>query len=71
MKEIQIKPPFIKLGQLLKFMNVVATGGDEKSYLANHMVLVNDEADSRRGRKVYPGDLVTIEKVTYKILEKC
>lgn len=61
MEKISIKTPYITLGQLLKFCNIIQSGGEEKIYLANHKVKVNDEVEIRRGRKIYPLDRVEVE----------
>jgi ribosome-associated protein YbcJ (S4-like RNA binding protein) len=50
----------IDLGQLMKFAGLVDTGGDAKALLAEGVVLVNDEVDTRRGRTLRNGDVVTI-----------
>ncbi len=65
--EVKIKSEFIKLGQLLKYVDLISTGGEEKIFLASHPVLVNGEIDQRRGRKIYPGDIVVIDQQTYLI----
>lgn len=70
MEEVKIKPPFIKLGQLLKYLDLIDTGGDEKYFLENVDVYVNNEIDRRRGRKIYPGDEVIVNRVQYKIVER-
>ena len=70
MEEIKIRPPFIKLGQLLKYLDLIETGGDEKDFLENVVVYVNNEIDRRRGRKIYPGDEVIINRQVYKIIER-
>lgn len=70
MEEVKIKPPFIKLGQLLKYLDLIETGGDEKYFLENVDVYVNNEIDRRRGRKIYPGDEVIVNRVQYKIIER-
>jgi ribosome-associated protein YbcJ (S4-like RNA binding protein) len=60
MKKIMIHTPYITLGQLLKFADVIGGGGEAKSYLETHQAFVNDVLDQRRGRKLYPGDRVSI-----------
>lgn len=60
MKKITIHTPYITLGQLLKFADVIGGGGEAKSYLETHQTFVNDVLDQRRGRKLYPGDRVSI-----------
>jgi S4 domain protein YaaA len=59
-QEIHIQTPYITLGQLLKQSSVIQTGGQAKWYLQENTVLVNQEPDARRGRKLYPGDIVAI-----------
>lgn len=51
----------ITLGQFLKLADVIQSGGMAKWFLSEHEVLVNDEPDNRRGRKLYVGDVVEIE----------
>ena len=70
MEEVRIKPPYIKLGQLLKYLDLIETGGDEKSFLEDVDVYVNNEIDRRRGRKIYPNDEVIINRQVYKIIER-
>ena len=60
-EEILIHSDYITLGQLLKFASIIEQGGEAKGYLASHRVLVNGEEDSRRGRKLYPGDDVLFD----------
>ena len=70
MKKIKIKTPYIKLGQLLKFIDIIDTGGSEKEYLESHDIIVNGEIEKRRGRKLYNQDIVIIENKEYQIIEK-
>lgn len=56
-----INGEYIKLEQFLKMANIVSTGGEAKYYLMENKVLVNGEEENRRGRKLYPGDIVVVE----------
>ena len=58
MEEIAITTEFIKLQDLLKFANLVETGGEAKERIQAGEVLVNGEACLQRGRKLRPGDQV-------------
>jgi ribosome-associated protein len=60
LKDVVIKPPYIKLGQLLKLLEFVSSGGAEKEFLASNDILVNGELETRRGRKIYSGDKITV-----------
>lgn len=68
-KKIVITSEYITLGQLLKFTHIISLGSQEKSYLASHQVLVNSVADNRRGRKLYPGDKVSLEQGGFEIVK--
>lgn len=58
---IQIKTEFIRLDQLLKFSGLVDTGGMAKEIILQGYVSVNGESCTMRGRKIRPGDTVTVE----------
>lgn len=60
---------FIKLGQVLKATGLVDSGVVAKEVIQNGKVKVNGEVDTRRGRKLYDGDLVEFENQTVKILK--
>lgn len=65
--EIIIKTEFIKLGQFLKFLNILSSGGDVKEFLSNQEVYVNGELENRRGRKLYPNDTILVNSIQYVI----
>ncbi|MCY8307652.1 ribosome maturation protein RlbA [Bacillus sp. FSL R5-0560] len=58
---ISIDTEMITLGQFLKLADVIQSGGMAKWFLSEYEVLVNNEPDNRRGRKLYVGDVVEIE----------
>ena len=58
MKAIGISDDFIKLGQLLKLADMVSSGVEAKIVIQNGEVKVNGEVDTRRGKKIYPQDIV-------------
>lgn len=66
-QKVCIKGDYITLGQLLKKVDLIQTGGEEKAYLTTHDVLVNGEKDDRRGRKIRPGDTVSVEGDSFEI----
>lgn len=65
---IPITSPYITLGQFLKHANVLSTGGEVRSFLESVAITVNGEAEQRRGRKLYPGDLIAIEQNLLRIV---
>lgn len=58
MEKIEITTEFIKLEQLLKLANIVSSGGLAKELIQNGEVKVNDEIETRRGKKLRKGDIV-------------
>lgn len=58
-----IHTPYIKLDQLLKLESIIETGGQVKFILDDYVVLVNGEACTQKRKKIYPGDVVTIEGI--------
>ena len=55
-----ITTDYIKLDSFLKGVNVVGSGGEAKIIISEGEVSVNGETETRRGRKLYPGDRVTL-----------
>lgn len=67
MTEIKIDTEFIKLDALLKFANLVSSGGEAKIRIAEGEVAVNGEPCTMRGKKLRPGDTVTLDGETVTI----
>ena len=49
---------FIKLDQLLKWANLTGSGVEAKMFIQNGEVKVNSVVETRRGKKIYDGDIV-------------
>ena len=67
MKTITITTEFIKLQDLLKFANLVETGGEAKERIQAGEVTVNGAVCTMRGKKLRSGDSVTIDGGTVTI----
>lgn len=67
MKKIKITSEYITLGQFLKFVDIISSGAMAKAFLLETRVLVNNEEENRRGRKLYPEDIINVENETYKV----
>ena len=59
MEKVAITTPFIKLDALLKFSAMTGSGGEAKTVIADGFVGVNGETCLQRGKKIYPGDVVS------------
>jgi ribosome-associated protein len=55
---LKIDTEYIKLDSFLKAVNIVASGGEAKIIISEGLVKVNGDIETRRGRKLYPGDRV-------------
>ena len=64
---IKIDTEFITLGQLLKMTDWISSGGEAKLAVKELQITVNGEKEDRRGRKLYPGDQISIEDKRYTI----
>ncbi|ROZ86569.1 RNA-binding S4 domain-containing protein [Gordonia sp. OPL2] len=60
MDDVPIRDDSIRLGQFLKLANLIESGAEAKGVIADGMVSVNGEVDTRRGRQLSPGDVVEI-----------
>lgn len=67
---ININTSYITLGQLIKVLNFLESGGMVKVFLQSEGAIVNGEREHRRGRKLYPGDIVEIEQIGSYIVSK-
>lgn len=67
METITIHTEFIKLQDLLKFANLVESGGVAKAFIQEGQVLVNGEVCTQRGKKIRPGDVVSFDGGQYTV----
>ncbi len=58
--DVPIRDESIRLGQFLKLANLVESGAEAKPLVVEGQVLVNGEVETRRGRQLVPGDVVTL-----------
>jgi len=67
MEYVRIKDDFIKLGQALKLAGLVGSGVDAKMVIQDGLVFVNGKVELQRGKKLYPGDVVTFQDESFQI----
>ena len=60
-EKIEIRTEFIKLDSLLKYCGIAETGGQAKELVQEGLVSVNGEICTMRGKKIRPGDKITLE----------
>ena len=68
--DLAIVTPGITLGEALKWAGVASTGGQAKFLVRDGGVLVNGVVERRRGRRLGPGDLVTVGGREYRLVAR-
>ncbi|WP_382401387.1 S4 domain-containing protein YaaA [Lentibacillus salinarum] len=69
-EKITIQTDYIPLGQFIKLLNIFDSGGMIKAFLQDVGVLVNGETEHRRGRKLYPDDVIEIDDMGVYMVTK-
>ncbi len=64
---VPIRDDSIRLGQLLKLAGVVDDGATAREVVEQGLVTVGGEVETRRGRQLRPGDVVTLGDVTLRV----
>ena len=67
MKEIAIGSEMIELGKFLKFSGIAQSGGQAKMWIEQGLVSVNGQPETRRRKKLVPGDTVAYEGQTMRV----
>ena len=65
--DVPIRDESIRLGQFLKLANLIDTGSDAKVVTADGLVQVNGEVETRRGRQLVVGDVVTLGPASARV----
>lgn len=68
-KTVTINTSTIQLDQFLKWARIVRTGGEAKLLIKSGKVLVNNQIETRRNKKLRENDTITVNNTTYII--KC
>jgi len=67
MREVEITREPVELYKILKFEGMAASGGEAKSVIAEGMVLVNGEIETRKRKKIVGGDTIEFNNETIQI----
>ena len=69
MKEVEITEEPIELYKILKFENMVNSGGEAKYVISEGQVTVNGEVETRKRKKIFSGDIIEFkdEKLRIKV----
>ena len=55
----------MKLAQFMKYRGLVFSGGEAKQIISSGLITVNGLVETRRGRKLCPGDVVCFNHDDY------
>ena len=69
MEELKLRDAFIKLGQAMQAAGIVSSGIDAKMLIQDGQVTVNGEVETRRGKKLYDGDVFEFEGEEFKVVK--
>ena len=68
---ISIHTDYIQLDQLLKYANILATGGQIKELLAEELITLNGTIVTEKRKKIYPNDVVSIgDKISITVVKE-
>lgn len=72
MKDVEISKEPIELYKILKFENMVASGGEAKFVISEGLVIVNGKIETRKRKKIFSNDIVEFgkEKVRIKVSQE-
>ena len=69
MEQIKLSEEYIKLGQALKAAGLVSSGVEAKIVIQDGLVSVDGETDTRRGKKLYGGEVIEFDGQAVKIVK--
>ncbi len=67
--KVKIEGKYIKLGQLVKKLNLVDTGGQSKFFIKSHDIRVDNQSNLKRGSKVWSNSTVWIDDQVFYVVE--
>jgi ribosome-associated protein len=70
MRVVEIEEEPIELYKILKFESMVQSGGEAKFVIAEGLVRVNGEVETRKSKKIFSGDIIEFEEETIRIITK-
>ena len=70
MRVVEIEEEPIELYKILKFESMVQSGGEAKFVIAEGLVRVNGEVETRKSKKIYSGDIIEFEEEKIQIVTK-
>jgi len=66
-RDVAIRDDTIRLGQLLKLAGLAESGGRARELIQAGAAEVNGEVETRRGRQLRRGDVITVEGESVRV----
>ena len=66
----ELESEFVELYKILKFEGLAESGGDAKQAIADGLVSVNGEVETRKRKKIRPGDQIDFIDHHIDVIEK-
>jgi ribosome-associated protein len=66
-RDVEIREESIRLGQFLKLADLIDNGADAKPLMISGLVTVNGEVETRRGRQLHKGDVVSLADQSVRV----
>ena len=70
MREIEISEEPIALYKILKFENMVVSGGEAKQVISEGCVFVNGKVETRKRKKIFSGDVIEFREEKIRVQVK-
>ena len=67
-RDVAVRGEYVELCDLLKFENLTQSGGEAKTVIVEGLVSVNGEPETRKRKKLRPGDVVTFKGQTLRMV---
>lgn len=68
MNQIELMREPVELYKILKFEGIASSGAEAKAFIAQSLVKVNGEIETRKRKKIVAGDVIEFNGETYQMM---
>ncbi len=69
MRYVEIKKEPVELYKILKFENLVMSGGEAKHMIADGLVKLNGKVETQKRKKILSGDIIEFQGEFLKVVK--
>ncbi|WP_321494096.1 RNA-binding S4 domain-containing protein [uncultured Desulfobacter sp.] len=66
-RTVYITRATVELYKVLKFENLASSGGEAKHMIADGLVRVNGQIETRKRKQIFPGDVIEFYDITLDV----